>query len=118
MNEHIYTQALQEFTSLSLDNKKKGILELIASFGNSHPIFWELTQDIQTLEYTDAQYIDIYKIILKSMHEVEEEGIEMGIQRIEKLHMFLMQLKAKEAEENKHEGDVDEWLNKVLSILQ
>jgi hypothetical protein len=52
------------------------------------------------------------------MHEVEEEGIEMGIQRIEKLHMFLMQLKAKEAEENKHEGDVDEWLNKVLSILQ
>ena len=37
------------------------------------------------------------------MHEVEKEGIEMGVQRIEKLHMFLMQLKAKEAEENKKE---------------
>lgn len=52
------------------------------------------------------------------MYEVEKEGLEIGVQRIEKLHDFLMQLKEKEAEENKNAGDIDMWLNKVLSILQ
>lgn len=93
-------------------------MELIASFGNTYPIFWEIKKDIETLNYTDEQYIDIYKIVLKSMYEVEKEGLEIGVQRIEKLHDFLMQLKEKEAEENKNAGDIDMWLNKVLSILQ
>lgn len=118
MKEHIYTQALQEFTSLSLDEKKKKLLELIASFGNAHPVFWELTQDIQTLEYNNEQYIDIYKIVLKSMYEVEKKWLDVGIKKIEQLHGFLLQLKAKEAEENKREGDIDLWLDKVLSTLQ
>jgi hypothetical protein len=39
MNEHLYTEALQEFIPLSLDEKKKRLLELIASFGNAHPVF-------------------------------------------------------------------------------
>jgi hypothetical protein len=73
MNEHLYTEALQEFTPLSLDEKKKKLLELIASFGSTHAIFGELKQDIESLEYTNDQYIDIYKIILKSMYEVEKE---------------------------------------------
>ena len=118
MNEHVYTQALQEFTPLSLDEKKKRLLELIVSFGNAHPIFEELAQDIQTMEYDNEQYIDIYKVVLKSMYEVEKNGLEVGVERVEKLHTFLMQLKAKEADENKKEGDIDEWLNKVLSSLQ
>lgn len=118
MNEHIYTEALQEFTPLSLDEKKKRLLELIASFGNAHPVFGKLTQDIQAMEYTDEQYIDIYKIVLKSMYEVEKEWLEVGVQRVEKLHTFLMELKAKEAEENKKEWDIDVRLDKVLSTLQ
>jgi len=118
MNEHLYTEALQEFTPLSLDEKKKRLLELIASFGNAHPVFGELTQDIKTMEYNNEQYVDIYKIVLKSMYEVEKKWLDVGVQRVEKLHTFLMQLKAKEAEENKKEGNIDEWLNKVLSSLQ
>ena len=118
MNEHLYTQALQEFTPLSLEEKKKWILDLVASFGDSHPVFWELTQDIQTLEYDNEQYIDIYKIVLKSMYEVEKEWLEVGVQRIEKLHNFLVQLKAKESEENKKEWNIDVRLDKVLSSLQ
>jgi hypothetical protein len=48
-------------------------LKLISSFWDKHPIFWKLQQDIQTLVYTDNQYIDLYKIVLKSMYEVEKE---------------------------------------------
>lgn len=118
MNEHIYTQALQQFIPLSLEEKKKKLLDLIASFGNIHSIFWELTQDIQTLEYSNEQYIDIYKIVLKSMYEVEKEWLEIGVKRVEQLHNFLIQLRAKEAEQNKKEGDIDVWLDKVLSTLQ
>ncbi|MCX6823770.1 MAG: hypothetical protein NT085_01475 [candidate division SR1 bacterium] len=118
MNEHVYTQALQEFIPLSLHEKKERLLKLIASFGNTHPIFEELAQDIQTIEYDNEQYIDIYKVVLKSMYEVEKKGLDVGVERVEKLHTFLMQLKAKEADENKKEGDIDEWLNKVLSSLQ
>jgi hypothetical protein len=55
------------------------------------------------MEYDNEQYIDIYKIVLKSMYEVEKEGLDVGVQRVEKLHTFLMKLKAKEAEENKKE---------------
>jgi hypothetical protein len=72
MNEHLYTEALQEFIPLSLDEKKKRLLELIASFRNTHPVFSQITKDIQTSNYTDGQYIDIYKIVLKSMYEVEK----------------------------------------------
>ena len=73
MKENLYSEALQEFIPLSLNEKKKRLLELVASFGNAHPIFEELTQDIQTMEYNDEQYIDNYKIVLKSMYEVEKE---------------------------------------------
>jgi len=73
MNENMYTQALQEFTPLSLDDKKKELLELIATFKNAHPVFEKLTNDIQSLQYNDEQFIDIYKIILKSMYEVEKK---------------------------------------------
>ena len=118
MKEHLYTEALQEFTPLALEEKKKMILELVASFGNTHTIFGEITKDIQSLEYSNEQYIDIYKIVLKSMYEVEKEGLEIGVKRIEKLHDFLLQLKTKEAEENKKEGDIDLRLDKVLSTLQ
>ena len=118
MSEQVYKNALQEFTPLSLDGKKDKILELIAAFRNTHPVFWKLTQDIQTLIYTNDQYTDIYKIILKSMYEVEQEWVDVGVKRIEKLHEFLMQLRAKEAEENKKQGDIDLWLDKVLSTLQ
>ncbi|HMS91204.1 MAG TPA: hypothetical protein PKC87_03235 [Candidatus Absconditabacterales bacterium] len=118
MNEHVYTNALKEFIPLVLEEKKGKLIKLIANFRNTHPIFGEITQDIQTLDYTDKQYIDIYKIVLKSMYDVEKEGLEIGIERIEKLHKFLMQLKAKESEENKKEGDIDIWLDKVLSTLQ
>ena len=118
MNEQIYTKALKEFTPLSVTEKKQSLLDLIGSFGDAHPVFWELTKDIQTMEYDDEQYIDIYKIILKSMYEVEKEWLDVGIQRIEQLHNFLVQLKAKEAEENKKEWDIDVWLDKVLSTLQ
>lgn len=118
MNEHLYTEALQEFIPLSLDDKKKKLLELIAAFGNTHPVFWEITQDIQSWEYDNGQYIDIYKIVLKSMYEVEKEWLDVGVERIEKLHNFLIQLKSKEAEENKKEWDIDVRLDKVLSTLQ
>ena len=118
MNEYVYTEALQEFTLLSLDEKKKRLLELIASFGNVHPVFGELTQDIKTMEYNNEQYVDIYKIVLKSMYEVEKKWLDIGVQRVEKLHTFLMQLKAKEAEENKKEWDIDIRLDKVLATLQ
>jgi len=114
----LYTEALQEFTPLSLDEKKKRLLELIASFGNTHQVFWELKQDIEALEYSNEQYIDIYKIVLKSMYEVEKEWLDVGVKRVEQLHAFLMQLRSKEAEENKKEGDIDIWLDKVLSTLQ
>jgi hypothetical protein len=103
MNEHLYTEALQEFTPLSLDEKKKRLLELIASFGNTHPVFGKLTKDIEKSQYDNKQYIDIYKIVLKSMYEVEKKGLEVGVQRVEKLHTFLIELKTKEAEENKKE---------------
>jgi hypothetical protein len=39
MNENLYTEALQEFTPLSLEEKKKKILKLLDDFGNAHPIF-------------------------------------------------------------------------------
>jgi hypothetical protein len=52
------------------------------------------------------------------MYEVEQEGLDIGVKRIEQLHDFLVQLRAKEAEENKKEGDVDTWLDKVLATLQ
>jgi flagellar biogenesis protein FliO len=70
------------------------------------------------MEYNDEQYIDIYKIVLKSMYEVEKKWLDVGVKRVEQLHDFLMQLKAKEAEENKKAGDIDIWLEKVLSTLQ
>jgi hypothetical protein len=118
MSEQVYRNALQEFTPLPLDGKKSALLELIGSFWTLHPVFWELTQDIQTSIYTDEQYIDIYKIVLKSMYEVEQEWLDAWVKRIEKLHDFLMQLKAKEAEENKKQGDIDVRLDKVLTTLQ
>jgi len=118
MSEQIYQQALQEFAPLPLNEKKQKLLDLIESFGNVHPVFWELTKDIQTLKYEDEQYIDIYKVVLKSMYEVEQEWLTVWVQRIEKLHNFLMQLRAKEAEENKNEWDIDLWLDKVLATLQ
>lgn len=118
MNEHLYTEALQEFTPLSLDEKKQRLLELIASFGNTHPVFGKLTNDIQNSQYDDKQYINIYKIVLKSMYEVEKKGLDAGVQRVEKLHTFLIQLKAKEAEESKKEWDINIRLDKVLGTLQ
>lgn len=118
MNENLYTEALQEFTPLSLEEKKKKILKLLDDFGNAHLIFWEITQDIQTLNYTDKQYIMIYQIILKSMYEVEKNWLEIWIKKIEQLYDFLMQLRAQEAEDTKKEWDIDVWLNKVLSKLQ
>lgn len=101
MNEHLYTQALQDFFPLPLEQKKTALLELITSFGNKHAVFAEIANDIQTLSFDDEQYIDIYKIILKSMYEAEKQGLSVGVARIEKLHNFLMQLKAREAEYNK-----------------
>jgi hypothetical protein len=93
-------------------------LKLISSFWDKHPIFWKLQQDIQTLVYTDNQYIDIYKIVLKSMYEVEKEWLETWVKKIEQLHEFLLELRSKEAEENKKEGDIDVRLNQALNSLQ
>jgi hypothetical protein len=39
MSEQIYTKALKEFTPLSVTEKKQSLLDVIASFGNVHPIF-------------------------------------------------------------------------------
>ena len=73
MNEHLYTKALEEFIPLSNNEKKEKLLELISTFGNTHPVFPQLQQDIQTSAYNDSQYTDIYKIVLKSMYEVEKK---------------------------------------------
>ncbi len=118
MNEKIYNQALQDFTKFSLEDKKDNLLKLIDAFGNTHPVFWEIKEDIETRTYTDKQYIDIYQIVLKSMYEMKKEWVNAGIERIQKLHNFLMELKTKEEDENKKEGDVDLRLEKVLSLLQ
>lgn len=47
MNESMYREALTEFTSLPLDEKKKKLLALIEKFENAHPIFEELSKDLQ-----------------------------------------------------------------------
>lgn len=72
MSEQIYQQALQEFAPLPLNEKKNKLLELVNSFKDAHPVFKEIREDIQALNYTDAQYIEIYKIILKSVYQVEK----------------------------------------------
>jgi len=118
MSEQAYRQAAEEFIQLTLENKKKKLLDLIAAFDNAHPIFWQLTEDIKAYKYTDNQYSSIYKIILKSMYEVDQKWLAVGVTKIQELHHFLMELRAKEAEGIKQEGDIDEWLNKVLSTLQ
>lgn len=118
MNEQVYRQAAEEFMKLTLDQKKQKLLDLIAEFGDAHPIFEKLTEDISSYTYTDKQYMSIYKIILKSMYEVEKEWLKTGVAKIEQLHNFLMELRTKEAEDIKKEGNVDERLDKVLSTLQ
>lgn len=118
MSEQIYRQAAAEFEKLLLDQKKQKLLDLIATFKDAHPIFWELIEDIKNFEYTDNQYTDIYKVILKSMYEMEKEWLAVSVTKIEQLHNFLMELRAKEAEDIKQEGNADERLNKVLSTLQ
>jgi hypothetical protein len=118
MSEQIYNQALQEFTWLSLSEKKIKLLDLLNAFWTTYSIFGEVMKDIQTLSFTDNQYISIYRIIIKSMEEVDQKGVAAWIERIEQLHKFLMELRAKEAEEAKKEGNADEWLNQVLSTLQ
>ncbi len=118
MNESMYREALTEFTSLPLDEKKKKLLALIEKFENAHPIFEELSKDLQAPWYTDNQYIQIYKILLKSTYEVEQEGLAIAVQRMEQLHNFLVELKAKEIEQNKKDGDIDARLDKVLATLQ
>lgn len=118
MSEQAYRKAAEEFITLSLDQKKQKLLDLIAAFGNAHPIFWELTKDIKGYTYTDNQYISIYKVILKSMYEVDQKWLVVGIAKIQQLHNFLMELRSKEAEAMKQEGNADERLDKVLSTLQ
>ena len=118
MSEQAYRQAAEEFIKLTLENKKKKLLDLIAAFDNAHPIFWQLTEDIETYQYTDNQYVSIYKVILKSMYEIDQKWLAVGVANVQKLHQFLMELRAKEAEEIKQEGNIDEWLDKVLSTLQ
>ena len=118
MSEQAYRQAAEEFIRLTLENKKKKLLNLIAAFDNAHPIFWQLTEDIQAYQYTDNQYVSIYKVILKSMYEIDQKWLAVGVAKVQKLHQFLMELRAKEAEEINQEGNIDEWLDKVLSTLQ
>jgi flagellar biogenesis protein FliO len=52
------------------------------------------------------------------MYEVEKNWLDIGVKRVEQLHNFLMQLKAKEAEENQKEWNIDIRLDKVLASLQ
>lgn len=52
------------------------------------------------------------------MYEVDQKGLAVGVARVQQLHNFLMELRAKEAEYLKKEGNVDERLDKVLSTLQ
>ena len=118
MNEKIYQEAFKEFSLLPREEKKKKLLELVYSFKETHPIFKEIREDIQTITYTDSQYLEIYKILLKSIYQIEKEWIDKGIQKIEQLHNFLVQLRARETEEKKKEWDIDIWLDKVLATLQ
>lgn len=117
MSEQIYRQAAVEFEKLPIDQKKQKLLDLIHTFKNAHPIFETLSKDISEYSYSDNQYISIYKIMLKSIYEIEKEWIEVSITKIEQLHEFLMELRTREAEDIKQEGNADERLAKVLSNL-
>ena len=73
MNKKIYTEALEEFQKFSKEEKKQKLLETIKEFGDVHPIFQEIENDINTIEYSDNILVRIYKIILESIEKIETE---------------------------------------------
>ena len=90
---------------------------MLWSFGEAHPIFWQLREDVQKYTYTDAQYTKIYKIILESINSLHADHAAADLSKLQQLHQVLMQIRQQEADFLHKEGDPDQWLDKALSQI-
>lgn len=113
----IYEDAIAKFETISTTEKKDKLLNLINKFWDSHPIFSKLKQAVLGRNYSDANLLVMYKIIVESIRDIENKSFDKWIQRLEQLHEFLSELRKKEESDRNKDWDIEERLNKSLSNI-
>ena len=94
-----------------------GFLEIISDGKDLDEIFVKLINSVNAKNYTDGVLLWVYKVVVKSMEQVDADDLKSGLDNLRNLYAILWKIKQAEAEDRARDWDPEVWLNNILDTI-